>query len=423
VTAQPVDTADGDDGAADDVASVPHRRLRSTLEFAVAVAAEASRQGIAVPEGLADLANRPRLGNLELGRARRAVVAAPMFRNQVAEAAGAAPDVVDDLGHVWLARPPGWRERLATLVELESERERRTEAEQALRREQKRRESAERKRSNVESEVGRRDLRAEALTEQVAALQAMLEEARAAVERARAELVERAASDRRARDRQAEALRDRDAAVAAREAAEQRALAAEGARDRLLAERADTSGRFSGSALADLRTISEQLTRVAAEVRAVVMPPAAKRVPIAVSGSVLGDPRATAELLMRADARVLIDGYNVAKLMWPEAALSEQRTRLLDAVDNVIRRYGSDVVVVFDGADVVGARADRRRLSRVSYSPAGVSADDMIRDEVKGTPAQRSVVVVTDDREIQRDVARHGTNVLPSSAFAALALA
>ena len=76
---------------------------------------------------------------------------------------------------------------------------------------------------------------------------------------------------------------------------------------------------------------------------------------------------------------------------------------------------------MFDGADVVGASADRRRLSRVVYSPAGVIADDVIRDEVKATPTARPVVVVTDDREIQRDVARVGANVLSSGAFAILA--
>ena len=118
---------------------------------------------------------------------------------------------------------------------------------------------------------------------------------------------------------------------------------------------------------------------------------------------------------------MIVDGYNVAKLMWPDDPLADQRTLLLDAVDNVVRRYGTDIVVMFDGADVVGARADKRRLSRVVYSPAGVTADDRIRDEVGATHPSLSLVVVTDDREIQRDVARSGANLLPSASFATVA--
>ena len=79
---------------------------------------------------------------------------------------------------------------------------------------------------------------------------------------------------------------------------------------------------------------------------------------------------------------VLVDGYNVAKLTWPDLSLAEQRDRMLDAADTVARRYGSEIAVIFDGADVIGAHAAQRRLARVGYSPAGITADDMIRAEV-----------------------------------------
>ena len=61
---------------------------------------------------------------------------------------------------------------------------------------------------------------------------------------------------------------------------------------------------------------------------------------------------------------------------------------------------GADITVIFDGATVVGAHADRRRMVRVRYSPDGVTADDVIRDEVRRLPPTRSIVVVTDDAEI-----------------------
>ena len=67
-----------------------------------------------------------------------------------------------------------------------------------------------------------------------------------------------------------------------------------------------------------------------------------------------------------------------------------------------------------------GAHADRRRMVRVVYSPEGVTADDVIRDEVDRLPADRGVVVVTNDAEIVRDVRAAGTNVLPSNALIAV---
>jgi predicted RNA-binding protein with PIN domain len=134
----------------------------------------------------------------------------------------------------------------------------------------------------------------------------------------------------------------------------------------------------------------------------------------------MGDSEAAAEYLMRSGASVLIDGYNVAKLAWPRLDLAGQRVVLLDAVENLARRYGSDVTVVFDGADVVGASAEQRRVIRVMYSPEGVIADDVIRDEVRRLPATRQVVVVTNDREIIGDVRTMGANTMSSDQLLAL---
>jgi predicted RNA-binding protein with PIN domain len=85
----------------------------------------------------------------------------------------------------------------------------------------------------------------------------------------------------------------------------------------------------------------------------------------------------------------------------------------------VARRYGTDIHVVFDGAEIVGAHTARRRMVRVSYSPTGVTADDVIRDEVRRLPQTRSVVVVTNDAAIITDVRAVGANVVPSNALLA----
>ena len=134
----------------------------------------------------------------------------------------------------------------------------------------------------------------------------------------------------------------------------------------------------------------------------------------------MGDSVAAGEYLLRSGASVLIDGYNVAKLAWPNLDLEGQRVVLLDAIENLTRRFGSDITVVFDGADVVGATADGRRILRVMYSPAGVIADDVLRDEVRRLPATRSVVVVTNDQEIVRDVRTMGANTMTSDQLVTL---
>jgi predicted RNA-binding protein with PIN domain len=135
---------------------------------------------------------------------------------------------------------------------------------------------------------------------------------------------------------------------------------------------------------------------------------------------VIASSAEAAEFLLRSDAVVLIDGYNVAKLAWPSRTLEAQRTQLLDALENLARRFGSDLTVVFDGASVVGAHTSRRRLVRVVWSPEGVIADDVIRDEVRRLPSARAVVVVTNDAEIVTDVKALGANVVPSNALLAV---
>ena len=145
-----------------------------------------------------------------------------------------------------------------------------------------------------------------------------------------------------------------------------------------------------------------------------------RRHPMKLPGGVIASSSEAAEFLMRSDAAVLVDGYNVAKLGWPNRSLEDQRNRLLDALENMARRFGTDISVIFDGSSVIGAHTARRRLLRVVYSPEGVIADDVIRDDVRRLPVARSVVVVTSDAEIVTDVRALGANVVPSNALFAI---
>jgi predicted RNA-binding protein with PIN domain len=140
----------------------------------------------------------------------------------------------------------------------------------------------------------------------------------------------------------------------------------------------------------------------------------AQRQPIAIPGGVYGDSVAAAAHLLRTNhVNVIVDGYNVAKLAWPHLELADQRECCIELLEDVVRRFGTDIHVVFDGASIVGAAA-RRRLVRVNFSPSGVSADDVIRAEVAGLPAQIPVVVVTNDQAIINDVRTMGANTVRS---------
>ena len=144
------------------------------------------------------------------------------------------------------------------------------------------------------------------------------------------------------------------------------------------------------------------------------------RTALALPGGVISTSAAAAHHLVTAGAPIFVDGYNVAKLAWPDRGLEDQRTALIDRVENLARRHGADLTVVFDGASVVGAHAPRRRNVRVLFSPEGVTADDVIRAEVAHLPVGRPVIVVTNDREIVDDVRAVGANVIPSNAFIAV---
>lgn len=117
-------------------------------------------------------------------------------------------------------------------------------------------------------------------------------------------------------------------------------------------------------------------------------------------------------------ARLVVDGYNVAKTAWPSATLEQQRVRLLQGLSPVVARTGADVVVVFDAAAVRNRPVVAApRGVKVLFSPEGVIADDVIRQLVDAEPPGRVVVVATDDQAVVRDVAAAGARPATASAL------
>jgi predicted RNA-binding protein with PIN domain len=397
------------------------RHLRQALEFAVLMAAEGQKfkPPLAHPPGLKKYFKGNRIPTSALGSIRRMVEGDDTFRRRIA--AGALPELVDPIGKLWLERPEGWQHQIVALAAEADEAATQADEARRLKKAEKRRDAAEQAAARSRAEIV-------SLTDQVAQRNEVIEGLRSDVQKLvdevaelRAELVDTRNDVRHARDREAAALQKLAAAEHARSEAVAKQGAAEHVRDDVLADRAVVSAERSELArlAATASALADQLAAVATPPRP-GQPSPVKRKPMALPGGVLGSSHAAAEFLLRSGASVLVDGYNVAKQAWPNLDLAGQRVVLLDAIENLVRRYGSDITVVFDGADVIGATADGRRVVRVVYSPEGVTADDVIRDEVRRLPGTRHVVVVTNDREIMTDTRRLGANLMSSDQLIAL---
>jgi predicted RNA-binding protein with PIN domain/outer membrane murein-binding lipoprotein Lpp len=397
------------------------RHLRSALEFAVLMAAEGQKfkPPMAHPAGLKKHFGAQRIPTAALASIRRMVEQDETFRKRIA--AGALPELVDPIGRVWLARPRGWEEELERLVEEADAASATVDAERRLKKAEKRRDAAEQVAARSRAEIV-------VLTDRVAERNQVIDGLRSDVQKLtdelaelRAELIDTRNDVRHARDREASARRRLEAAEAATTAAIAAQDVAEHVRDDALADRAVVAAERSELArlAAAAATLSDQLAAIATPAgpgRAA----AVRRKALAMPGGLMGNSDAAAEYLLRSGASVLVDGYNVAKEAWPRLDLASQRVVLLDAIENLVRRFGSDITVVFDGADVVGAAADGRRIVRVVFSPEGVIADDVIRDEVRRLPVTRNVVVVTNDQEIVTDTRAMGANTMSSDQLISL---
>ena len=400
------------------VAGVEHRHLRSALEFAVLMAVEGQKRKSAMPfpKELKPFFNTPRLPNSALGRLRRCIERDPVFRQRLS--AGALPELIDDIGRLWLAHDEGWEQQASVLAAAADGAAEDGDLKTQLKRAEKRRAAAEQAAVRAQAELVHRDEFVQMQSTEIDNLRAELAKSEEIVLEIRTELLDVRMEVRHSRDR--------EIAAAAKMATANDQLT-EARRQPALPEPVRDDSAEVAAAASAARALAEHLESLLSIPAAVeVNKQQARgnrpinRTPVALPGGVIGSSSEAAEHLARSDALMLIDGYNVAKLGWPDRPLERQRAALLDALENLARRFGTDVTVVFDGASIVGAYTDRRRLVRVVYSPEGVIADDVIRDEVKRLSTDRAVVVVTNDAEIVRDVRADGANVVPSNALLAI---
>ena len=374
------------------------------------------RPPLPAPPELRTYFNAPRLTNAALRRVRRAVEADDRFRRRLA--AGALPELVDEVGRLWLARPEGWEEDVGALLARAEEAEEEEDLRRAARRAEKRRAAAEQAAARAASAVEARRSEADGLRGELAEARARIEALESELQAARDELREANTAARHERDRllaRIDRLERAGPEPATTPAPDPSATEAQAELRRQVDE-------LRGL----LATTRSTLTALASDL---VDPAPARtgdddgtpgRMPLRLPGGVLASSVEAARFLVRSGAIVVVDGYNVTKTGWADLALRDQRERLVRRLEDLRNRYGTELVLVFDGAAVEGAHTPARRGVKVVFSPPDRTADDEIRAVVANVAHDRPVVVVTSDAEIVRDVRQLGANVVPSTAFFAL---
>jgi predicted RNA-binding protein with PIN domain len=190
---------------------------------------------------------------------------------------------------------------------------------------------------------------------------------------------------------------------------------------------ASTATQRLGEALAAAASAIEPTARPGGVVVSAPAPPRphrrrVRRSPLALPGGLFADTvQAATHLVRQPGVTLVVDGYNAAKLGWPDQSLPLQRERLLDALEELVARHGTAVHVVFDGADVSPVPVRHRRRMHVEFSPPGISADDVIVDLVGAIPVDRPIVVATNDNEVRAGARAGGANVISSQQLLAVA--
>jgi predicted RNA-binding protein with PIN domain len=407
------------------------------------------------PRPLRRLLGFAKLPDQALAAVARVVDADEEFRGRVA--AVAQEEDVGRAGWLYLTRPDGWEIELGALTDsagaaaqVAADEHEERQARRRLRGAEEARRQAERALADARAALARtadeleteRQLRRQAEM-RMAAAEAERDRWRTAAERApgppREDRSEPDAA-RRAADARAEAIAASRAAAAA---AVGRAEAAVQAVEAALADAAaalEVADDGGGAPVVESEAArgtaaagrpADLSAGLAADPAGVLTPPGRGaapparrrpvRQPVPLPPGVFEDSAEAAEHLVRyPGAVVLVDGYNVGFVAWPQLPVPEVRRRLVDALGELAARTGADIQVVFDGADGVDGvpRAGSGRSQvRVRFSLPEVEADEVIIGLAGSLPAGRAVVVATNDRRVQDEVRRLGARTLSSGQF------
>ncbi|WP_217613896.1 NYN domain-containing protein [Cellulomonas sp. GbtcB1] len=289
----------------------------------------------------------------------------------------------------------------------------------------------------AEAEVRRLAARLTAETERADSAEAELVSLRRELRRLRSDADRSRSEARRAAEHAAEV-----AAAAERVHAETAKVRASADDDRRRAEDLARVAREDAAALRELaqvrvRLLLDTLVEAGSALREELALPPAGRMPADLvappvpapggagprptsRGRFADDPALLDDLLAMPRAHLLVDGYNVSKLAWPDQPLTEQRRRLTERLATLAGRTGAEVTCCFDGreSEASGRAPAAPRGVRVLFSQ-GEIADDLLRRLVRAEPPGRVVVAVTSDRALGADLEAAGARVLPSATLLA----
>ena len=426
--------------------------VRAGLELAFEVARLGSMATppVAAPRSLQPFLRFARLPDRALAPVRRALDDEE-FRARVAAVAAVpgAAEQLDPASTLFLTRPDGWAEELATLTEVAraaAAAHGEARADKAAIRRAERAEAAARRAAEGVERARQDAARLEAAVADERRLRKAAEQERSAAQRAAAAAEDRAgtatAEVAELRERVASMTVERDL-LAARLAGTRSAMpafpdpapaaaavaAARSAADGLIAALGRALDEASAALVVPVPRPPPVETRSPAsgETAAPAEPRARStgRRPLPIPPAIFDDsPEAAAHLVRAPGALLLVDGYNAAMTIWPGVDVTEMRLRLIDALGELAARTGVRAHVVFDGAELFGGTpspaSHRTGLVRVSFSAPDVEADDVILELVGTLPAARPVLVASSDRRVQDGARRLGANVISSAQLAAV---
>jgi predicted RNA-binding protein with PIN domain len=139
-------------------------------------------------------------------------------------------------------------------------------------------------------------------------------------------------------------------------------------------------------------------------------------------GGLVADSATGADALLRGGSVLLVvDGYNVSKTAWPDAAsLAVERESLVRALHGLHLTSGVAVVVVFDGDGTPAFSKTNRPGVRVVFSPPGEEADSVVVETVSSTPLSTPVVVASSDRWVREHAETFGAVVVSAATLFAV---
>ncbi len=254
------------------------------------------------------------------------------------------------------------------------------------------------------------------------------EEARAAVTAEKAKAADLAEQNKELARKVSEL--ERSAASAARESeraldrVERDARKAKSSLDRAVEERdrakedAKTARREAMAARRDVTRLENEVSMLRKRATAPRKPSSpTERKPLPVPKGRLEDAKETlAVWLATPRVNLVIDGYNVAKSEggFGSLPLEEQRDQLVKAAGKLGHRVAGRTIIVFDGSKVAAGLARRSRSRvEVEYSRPDEIADDHIIARLKELPKD-PVILVTNDKELQRRARRLGATIATS---------